>query len=156
PLALIELPVAAKSVALDGGSLPLTARLEQAFAARLSDLGATERALLLVAALEDGEPAELLRAAEKVRGAPVDIRSWDPVIAPGFGPPPPQGSPFRPPLIRSAVEQATPAEDRRGAHAGLADVLADAPARAVWHRAAATTGYDEVVAAALAEAAERA
>jgi hypothetical protein len=61
PLALIELPVAAKDAAFETrpalpGSLPLTARLERAFAARLAELDADARALLLVAALEDGEP----------------------------------------------------------------------------------------------------
>src|SRR5215472_12064395 len=70
PLALIELPVAAKGLAFDArsalpGSLPLTTRLERAFAARSKELDADARALLLAAALEDGEPAELLQAAEK-------------------------------------------------------------------------------------------
>jgi AAA ATPase domain len=51
PLALIELPIAAKGLPLDGQPLPLTARLEQAFAARFGELDVRERALLLVAAL---------------------------------------------------------------------------------------------------------
>jgi DNA-binding CsgD family transcriptional regulator len=156
PLALIELPIAAKNLALDGHPLPLTARLEQAFAARLTDLDATGRALLLVAALEDGEQAELLRAAEKVRGLPMDASEWDPVVAAGFGALTTVGFAFRHPLIRSAVEQATPVEERRAAHAALADVLAADPDRAVWHCADAATGHDEAVAAALAEVAERA
>jgi DNA-binding NarL/FixJ family response regulator len=63
---------------------------------------------------------------------------------------------FRHPLIRSAIEQAMPAEERRAVHAALADVLADDPDRCVWHRAEAARGPDEVVAAGLAAAAERA
>src|SRR5215470_16735596 len=78
PLALIELPVAARGLASGArsalpGSLPLTARLERAFAARWEELGAGARALLLAAALEDGEPAELFQAAEKFRGSPVGV-----------------------------------------------------------------------------------
>jgi DNA-binding CsgD family transcriptional regulator len=63
---------------------------------------------------------------------------------------------FRHPLIRSAVYRDAGSEERRRAHAALADVLADDPDRAVWHRAAATTEPDENVASALAAAAERA
>jgi DNA-binding NarL/FixJ family response regulator len=156
PLALIELPIAATNLPLDGRALPLTARLEEAFAARLNDLDATERTLLLVAALEDGEPVELLRASEEVRGALVDVGTWDSISAAGFGALAPDGFRFRHPLIRSAVEQAMPVVDRRAAHAALADVLAGDPDRAVWHRAEATTRPDEAVASALAAAAERA
>jgi len=59
-------------------------------------------------------------------------------------------------LVRSAVEQTTSLEELRSAHAALADVLADDLDRAAWHRAKATRGRDEVVATALAAAAERA
>jgi DNA-binding NarL/FixJ family response regulator len=156
PLALIELPIAATNVAVGGQSLPLTARLEQAFAARFGELDAGERALLLVAALEDGEADELKGAAEQVLGTPVQVDDWDAVTAAGFGVLTPEGFRFRHPLIRSAVEQATPVEERRAAHSALADVLAEDPDRAVWHRAEATTRPDESVAAALAEAGERA
>ena len=64
PLALIELPVAAAS--LDGAApadaLPLPARLEQAFAARLSELDSDTCRWLLLAALEDGELRQSLTA----------------------------------------------------------------------------------------------
>ena len=71
PLALIELPAAAVDLDLTRASepLPLTARLEAAFATRLSALDDDVRALLLLAALEDGELAELSRAAEALLGA---------------------------------------------------------------------------------------
>jgi len=161
PLALIELPVAARDVAFDArsalpGSLPLTARLERAFAARLEELDPDARVLLLVAALEDGEPAELLEAAEKIQGASLGALDWERVAAAGLGRLTPDRFRFRHPLIRSAAEQALPVEERRAAHAALADVLADDLDRAAWHRAEATRGHDEVVAAALAAAAERA
>jgi DNA-binding NarL/FixJ family response regulator len=161
PLALIELPVAAKGLAFDPrsgppGSLPLTARLERTFAARSDDLNADARALLLAAALEDGEPAELLRAAEKVRGSSLGVRDWEPVVDAGLGVLTSDRFRFRHPLIRSAIEQVMPVDERRAVHAALADVLADDLDRSVWHRAEATRGHDEVVAAALAAAAERA
>ncbi|HLY50701.1 MAG TPA: AAA family ATPase [Solirubrobacteraceae bacterium] len=161
PLALIELPVAAKGLSLDArsalpGSLPLTARLERAFAARVDELDADARALVYAAALEDGEPAELLQAAEKVRGSSLGVRAWEPVVGAGLGVLLPDRFRFRHPLIRSAIEQTMPVEERRAVHGALADVLADDLDRSVWHRAEATRGLDEVVAAALAAAAERA
>jgi pimeloyl-ACP methyl ester carboxylesterase len=68
PLALMELPVALGSDQLGGAALPewlpLTARLEQAFAARVSELPTITRRLLLVAAVDhDGDLAEVLGAA---------------------------------------------------------------------------------------------
>jgi len=161
PLALIELPVATLGLGLDArssltGSLPLTARLERAFAAKLDELDGDARALLLAAALEDSEPAELLRAAQAIRGPGVGVRGWEAVADAGLGALTPDRFRFRHPLIRSAVEQETPLEERRAMHAALADVLADDSDRSIWHRAEATRGHDEVVAAALAAVAERA
>jgi DNA-binding NarL/FixJ family response regulator len=161
PLALIELPVAARGLASQArpalpGSLPLTARLERAFAARLDELDAGTLALLRAAALEDGEPAELLAAAEKVRGSSLGARDWEPAVDAGLGVLFPDRFRFRHPLIRSAIAQAMPAAERRAVHAALADVLSGDPDRSVWHRAEATSGPDETVAAALAATAERA
>jgi hypothetical protein len=123
PLALIELPVAAMGLTFDArsappGSLPLTARLERAFAARLDELDADARAVLHAAALEDGEPAELLQAAEKVRGSSLGVRDWEPVVDAGLGVLTPDRFRFRNPLIRSAIEQAMPVEERRAANLG--------------------------------------
>jgi DNA-binding NarL/FixJ family response regulator len=142
PLALIELPAAA--AALDGdGALPLPRRLEQAFAARLGGLDPETRRLLLLAALEDGELPE---------GAP-----WEPAVAAGLGRVEDGTFRFRHPLIRSAVVQAATPEERREAHAALAEAFEDEPDRAVWHRAAVSgAGPDEEVARELDAAAERA
>jgi predicted ATPase len=68
PLALVELPLAIGEERLTGLSLqadrmPLTARLERAFAARVCELPAQTRRLLVVAAANDtGSLAEVLRA----------------------------------------------------------------------------------------------
>jgi len=161
PLALVELPVALRSLGFykqfaESSPLPLTSRLERAFAGRFDELEADERALLVVAALEDGNPPELSKAAELIRRTPIDAAAWRKITAAGLGAVDAQGFRFRHPLIRSAVMEAAGVEEQRAAHAALADVLGAEPDRAVWHRAAATAGPDESVASALSAAAERA
>ncbi len=148
PLALIELPAAAASLdgSLPADALPLPTRLEQAFAARLAGLGSDTRRLVLLAALEDGELPELARDP-----------AWAPAVAAGLGTLDYGRFRFRHPLIRSAVAQAATPEERRKAHAALAQAFQNEPDRAVWHRAAAAAGVpNEEVAQALDEAAERA
>jgi DNA-binding NarL/FixJ family response regulator len=160
PLALTELPIAASGLKLEPTSgfeaFPLTARLERAFAARLGDLNADTRALLLVAALDEAEPDRLAAAAERLRGAALSVDGWAPAAAAGLGTLGAEGFIFRHPLVRSAVEQTSSADERRRAHAALAEALADDPDRAAWHAAGAAAGPDEAVAVRLEEAAERA
>ena len=74
PLALIELPAAASQLGTQmpqSVPLPLTARLEQTFASRLTTLDTDVQRLLLLAALDDVDLAELSRAA----GA-IEPRTW--------------------------------------------------------------------------------
>jgi hypothetical protein len=68
PLALVELPIAMRVAngAVSTGPLPLTARLEQAFAARVSELPAATRLLLRVAALDEGDVLSDMLAAAAV------------------------------------------------------------------------------------------
>ena len=71
PLALIELPAAAADLGArtpQSGLLPLTARLEQAFASRLTTLGTDVQRLLLLAALDEIDLPELSRAAGRPVG----------------------------------------------------------------------------------------
>jgi DNA-binding CsgD family transcriptional regulator/tetratricopeptide (TPR) repeat protein len=155
PLALIELPAAAAELGADAaqsGPLPLTARLEQAFASRLTTLDTDVQRLLLLAALEDVDLAELSRAA----GRPLGPGDLAPAVAAGLGTLDSRGFRFRHPLIVSALRQAATADQLRSAHAALAEALADESGRAVWHRAAAAVGPDEEVAEALDAAANRA
>ncbi len=155
PLALIELPLAAAELGAQtarSDPFPLTDRLERAFASRLTSLDTGVQKLLLLAALDDVELSELGRAAKTPLG-PDDLA---PAVAAGHGRLEAGRFRFRHPLIRSAVQQAATASERRDAHAALAEALADEPDRAVWHRAAATSGPSEDVAIALDAAAERA
>jgi DNA-binding CsgD family transcriptional regulator len=155
PLALIELPTAAADLgarAPQSGPLPLTARLEQAFASRLTTLGTDVQRLLLLAALDEIDLPELSRAAGRPVG-PTDLAA---AVDAGLGLLDSGGFRFRHPLIRSAVQQAATAAQLRSAHAALAGALTDEPDRAVWHRAAAAPGPDETVAEELDAAAQRA
>jgi DNA-binding CsgD family transcriptional regulator len=155
PLALIELPTAAAELGTDSpqsAPLPLTTRLEQAFASRLTTLGADVQRLLLLAALDEVDLSELSRAA----GKPVDAGDLAPAVAAGLGRLELGVFRFRHPLIVSAVKQEATADELRSAHAALAQALADQPDRAVWHRAAAAAGPDESVAEELEAAAQRA
>jgi hypothetical protein len=77
PLALLELPAVLgqhEDEASVLGGVPLTERLERAFAARVSDLADATRLVLLVAALNDGDGVdEILQAASSVAGTPLDL-----------------------------------------------------------------------------------
>ena len=158
PLALIELPLAAGVLqpAPPGEPLPLTGRLEAVFAARLSDLTDDVRALLLCAALDEGDLPTLTRAAHYVAGSPVDVGGWTTAVDAGLGTVEGDRFRFRHPLIRSAVRQGATEPQRRRAHAALAVALANRPDLAVWHRAAAAADTDDTIAAELEVAGRRA
>src|SRR4051794_11766163 len=160
PLALVELPLAwraSSDARLPFDGLPLTARLEHAFAARAMALPATTRALLLVAALNDSEDLrEALVAAASVAGVAVRVADLAPATAALLVDADEGMLRFHHPLVRSAIRQAATLAERSAAHVALALVVADDPDRAVWHRAAATVGSDEDVATELEAAAARA
>ncbi|WP_033254397.1 AAA family ATPase [Kitasatospora phosalacinea] len=158
PLALTELPVALQAVggayALNPGPLPLTARLERTFTARISCLPADTRAVLLLAALNgDGTMDECLAAATRMLGTAVDVAAFDAAVDAGLVD---AGLALRHPLIRSAMYHAATAAERQAAHAALAAALHGQPDRQAWHRAAATAGFDERVARDLDSTADRA
>lgn len=160
PLALIELPLAAGKPGPSlpqPGLLPLTARLERAFAARVADQPRETRLLLLVAALNDSDDAgEVLRAGGIIAGAPLELGQLEPAAAAAIVELDLRTVRFRHPLIRSAVNQSASVSERLRAHEALAEVLTGHPDRRVWHRAAMLSGEHEEVAAELEEAAERA
>ena len=155
PLALVELPVPWQR---DGAELsqwlPLTARLEQAFAARGSELPAGTRTLLLLAAVDDGGLlAEVLDAAGRFPGVEATLDALEPAVSARLIELDDMRVRFRHPLVRSAIHQAASASQRQAAHAALAEALVGQPGRRVWHRAASVIGADEEVAAELEDAA---
>jgi DNA-binding CsgD family transcriptional regulator len=162
PLALVELPIALRSAgvsetALAPPWLPLTARLERAFAARVSRLPETTRSLLLVAAADEGAVlADVLQAASEVEGTEVTLEAVAEAAAAGLVEVEGLHLRFRHPLMRSAIHEAASPAERQTVHAALAAALVRHPDRRAWHRAAAAVGTDETVAAELDEVAERA
>ena len=161
PLALVELPNALATEEQVGGAalpavLPLTERLEGAYAARASEMpGETRRVLLIAAADEAGVLGEILAAAA-ASGVARPADALEPAIEGGLVDVDAGSVRFRHPLIRSGVYQAATLVDRRLAHAVLAETLKDAPDRRAWHLAAAVLGSDESVARELDKAAARA
>jgi DNA-binding CsgD family transcriptional regulator len=160
PLALLELPRGWTPAELAGGfwmsnGPPLSGRIEQSFRERLAPLAPSTRLLLLVAAAEPvGDPVLVWRAAAKLGIGP-DAAA--PAAAAGlvdFGAQVRLGHP----LVRSAVKRAAAAEERQRVHRALAEATdADIdPDRRAWHRAHATAGLDEDVAAELERSAGRA
>ena len=152
PLALLELPRGVPGVP---GVPGLSGRIEESFRRRLEVLPAATQLLMLVAAAEPaGEPALVWRAAERLG---IGAEALAPAADAGLltiG----ERVVFRHPLVRSAVYRAAPPADRRAAHralAGATDPQAD-PDRCAWHRAQATLGPDEDVAAELERSAGRA
>ncbi len=159
PLALLELPcaLAADAVVSPVAPLPLTERLEQAFAARTSDLPRATQTLLLVAALDDGGGVPgILDAASILEGRGVAAAELADAAAARLVAFEPGGVRFRHPLVRSAIYHQVPVFERQAAHAALAAVHAEDPDRSVWHRAASLAAPDDAVSAELEEAAARA
>jgi DNA-binding CsgD family transcriptional regulator/tetratricopeptide (TPR) repeat protein len=148
PLALVELPTALRE-APDRGleALPLTQRLERAFAARIADLSPVTRDAILVAAVDDSDGLpEILAGASGRAGQPTAVAALEPAVAAGLIRVEDLHVHFRHPLVRSGILQRATVTRRHAAHAALAEVLADQPYRRVWHRAQSITGPDDAVA----------
>jgi DNA-binding CsgD family transcriptional regulator len=160
PLALLELPAGLSREQRTGlealpESIPLTARVQAAFAARVEGLAAPTQAMLLIAAADDtGDVAPVVSAAAELG---VAAEALDPAEACGIVRTEGGRVVFRHPLVRAAVLGAATLAQRQRTHAALASVLdGDEHAdRRVWHHAQATLTADEDVAAALQEAARR-
>lgn len=161
PLALVELPLALETEQEAGAvlleRLPLTARLERAFAARQVGFPAGTRLVLLVGAANNGgKVADVLRGAALIDGQERTVEDFAPAIAAQLVRI--QGPDLRcwHPLVPSALYQAATATERQAAHRALSEVFVDQPDRRAWHRAAAILEPDDDVAAELVAAAARA
>ena len=159
PLALLELPavVAEHEEGWLPGGLPLSDRLERAFAARVSDLPGATRVVLLVAALNDDDSiSEILQAGRAIVESDVNFDAVAPAAEAGIVDVDLRTLRFRHPLMRSAVAQSAGLADRQRVHEALADVLVDQPDRRAWHRAALQIGEHEDIAIELEAAGDRA
>ncbi|MDA0160372.1 AAA family ATPase [Solirubrobacter ginsenosidimutans] len=160
PLALQELPRRLTSAQLAGGfglpdARPLASRIEQSFLERVHALPRDTQRLLLTAAAEPVGDANLLwRAASRLG---IATEAGRPAEAAGLFE---LGTrvEFVHPLIRSAVYRGASPSDRRDAHQALAEATDPTidPDRRAWHRAHATAGPDEDVAAEMLRSADRA
>ena len=162
PLALVELPSTWGTYGEEyfdhpARALPLSARLEEAFTARLTDMPTPTNHLLLAAAADPScSPIELFDAATLTYGAQVTLADSEPAIAAGIFVSRGDGLEFRHPLVRSAVYLSARLVDRVAVHVALAQILESDPDRSVWHRAASTLGTDDTVARDLEAFARRA
>ncbi len=160
PLALLELPRGLTAEELAGGfgrpdAQPLASQIERTFARRVLTLPAPTRKVLLTAAAEPvGDVTLLLRATSLLdlpisAAAPAEAAE---LIELG------SRVRFRHPLVRSAIYRAATPAHRRDVHRALAEATDPAldPDRRAWHRAHATVGTDEEVAAELVSSADRA
>ncbi|WP_405914835.1 AAA family ATPase [Streptomyces sp. NBC_00728] len=154
PLALLELAVNLGTEQLAGVTalpepLPVNRQLELHFRQTAALLPAdTQTLLLLMATTPTDDQAALWRAAGALG---LSARSAVPAVDAGILT---RGTAvaFRHPLIRSAVHAAASIEERRRVQAALA--ATSAPERRAWHRAEATDGPDDSVAAELEAASE--
>jgi DNA-binding CsgD family transcriptional regulator/tetratricopeptide (TPR) repeat protein len=159
PLALLELPRGSTPAELAGGfgrpdALPMSGRIEESFQRRLEALPADTRRLLLVAATEPvGDPALVWRAAERLG---IGVEAAAPAAAAGLLDVGARVA-FRHPLVRSAAYRSASLQDRQSVHGALAEDSDRAldPDRRAWHRAYATSGLNEEVAAELERSAGR-
>jgi DNA-binding CsgD family transcriptional regulator/tetratricopeptide (TPR) repeat protein len=160
PLALLEFPRTWSAAELAGGfglpeSHPVAGKIEEGYVRRLRDLPSDTRLLVLAATAEPlGDPVLLHSAAKTLE---IDMTAVDAAVDAGLltiG----RRVQFAHPLVRSATYRSALAEDRHRVHRALADAT-DAemdPDRRAWHRARATSGPDEDVAADLERSAGRA
>ena len=160
PLALLEVARRLTPEELAGGfgspgDPAPSSRIEESFRERLTPLPPATRLLLLVAAAEPlWDPVLVWRAAGQLG---VQVEAAAAAAAAGlieFG----GQVRFRHPLVRSAVYRAASPEERQSAHRALAQAIDpdSDPDRRAWHRAHATPGLDEGVAAELERSAGRA
>jgi len=154
PLALLELAAVwrrAGAPGTDPQQPNLPARLERAFAGRISELPARTRDALLVAAVDPvGDLTEILAATSVLASEEATHDVLDPAVAARLVVVGDGLVEFRHPLVRSGVLQSETVARRQAANAAMADVLADEPYRRTWHRAQSIVGPDDRIADELA------
>jgi DNA-binding CsgD family transcriptional regulator len=163
PLAILEFAAALTDRKASGRPwstpvepLPVTGQVQEAFRSRIGDLPeVTQRLLVLAAADDTADLAVVVRAGERLGLSAADLEPAERARLVQLST---ESITFRHPLIRSAAYRGAARGWLVAAHQALAETMdGDASAdRRAWHRAAATTGPDEAVAAELEGAARRA
>ena len=159
PLALLELPAALASAPRGWREplLPLSTRLELAFADRIAALAATGQLMLLAAVVtETGDLDQTIATATQLTGRAVGLDDLEDAFVAGLVRVEGGTLQFRHPLVRSAIYRAADPRSRRSAHAVLATLLAGEPDRQAWQLAHSIIGRDADVADALERTGERA
>ncbi|MDT8912302.1 AAA family ATPase [Amycolatopsis sp. PS_44_ISF1] len=154
PLALLHPPATAGYATASASPMPN--RIEQGFRDRLAALPRPSRLLLTIASADPtGDPGLLWAAAQQVG---LDVTTTGEAAAASGLVTFSTRVRFCHPLARSAVYLAADDPQRRTAHHALAEVTDPEldPDRRAWHRAAASAGPDEDVAAELQRSASRA
>jgi hypothetical protein len=160
PLALLELSRALSTADLSGGfglpdSRPVSGKVERSYAERFVRLPSDTKLLVLAAAAEPlGDLTLLHRAAQTLD---LEMAAAGPAVDAGLVRLDERVE-FSHPLVRSAAYRSAAAEDRQRVHHALAEATDGEtdPDRRAWHRARATSGPDEEVAAELERSAARA
>ncbi|WP_134656169.1 helix-turn-helix transcriptional regulator [Streptomyces sp. H23] len=147
PLALVELPRAAQGSSPPLDDLPLTQRLETAFASRTDSLTRECRTFLLVLSAEPTAPlSQLLDVASRLTGSEVSVYALQEAVDAGLVVLTGRTPEFRHPLMRSAIYTRATVADRLSTHRALAETLGGSPGRRLVHLAAATLGPDDELA----------
>ena len=157
PLALLELPATLTSAqrgALDRLplTLPLSRRLRELFASRITDLPERARELLLLAALDGTGDVRVLEGAGP-QGSWMGALALADRRRLAYVAESTHRLVFRHPMIRSTVVELASSDERRRAHQELAQIWADRVDRRAWHLGHAAVEADETVAKLLEEAA---
>ena len=159
PLALVELPKTSSLTLRGSGGpewLPLTQRLQAAFAARVERLPSAARTALILLALHDSQSLPELLDALGTAETPAHLEVLEPAITAGLVQLSDGELRFRHGLMRSAVYHLASPSSRAAGHLALARAVGPGTDRGILHRAQAATGHDEALAAELELVADRA
>jgi DNA-binding CsgD family transcriptional regulator len=152
PLALVELPGSWRSAEAESRSavpdmVPLTTRLERAFAARIRELPPLTRDALLMAAVNAEESLiEVLAGTTVLSETPVTSEILEPAQDARLITFNAVTIRFRHPLVRSGVLYTESLRRRQAAHSAMSQALPGHSYRRAWHEAQSVDGPDDDVA----------
>ncbi|MGH3940099.1 MAG: ATP-binding protein, partial [Pseudonocardiaceae bacterium] len=155
PLALVELATAWQASPdrvnyTFTTSVPLTDRLENAFAGQIVKLPTVTQDAVLVAAVNSTDDlSEILAAAQLLVGSEITVSDLAAAAQVGLLRLERTRVIFRHPLVRTAVVRGRPPSRVLAAHAALAECLRADPHRRAWHQAHSVEGPDDRIAAKL-------